>query len=96
MCSMHNAIFRGFNSIYQQAPYVADADKSSFIGYCLTWYKVLKFHTENEDKSLFPRTEELLNDDQVWERMHEEHGKCLKTESGRFGFQCWIRAEYEL
>lgn len=74
MCSMHNAIFRGFNCIYQQAPYVVDADKASFVGYCLTWYRVLKYHTENEDSSLFPRTEELLKDNSIWEGMHQEHG----------------------
>jgi hypothetical protein len=75
MCMVHNSIFRGYNSIYQQAPNVKEADKADFIGYCLTWHKFLKTHAENEEAGLFPKTEELLEDKTLWEESHKEHGK---------------------
>jgi hemerythrin-like domain-containing protein len=74
MCMVHNSIFRGYNSIYHQAPHVAEADKADFIGYCLAWHKFLKSHAENKETSLFPKTEELLDDKTIWEESHKEHG----------------------
>lgn len=73
MCCVHNAIFRGFNSIYQQAPHIEDGDKASFIGYCRTWLKFLETHTEEEDSGLFAMTEQLLGED-VFQSLHGEHG----------------------
>ncbi|KAH9220757.1 hypothetical protein DL95DRAFT_432971 [Leptodontidium sp. 2 PMI_412] len=73
MCMVHNSIFRGYNSIYHQAPHVIEEDKAAFIGYCLTWDKFLKSHTDNEDISLFPRTEELLGDKTIFLESHKEH-----------------------
>ncbi|KAG4417919.1 hypothetical protein IFR04_008973 [Cadophora malorum] len=73
MCMVHNSIFRGYNSIYHQAPHVVEADKADFIGYCLTWHKFLKSHADNEDVSLFPRTEELLDDKTIFLESHTEH-----------------------
>lgn len=80
MCSMHNAIFRGFNSIYQQASYASNTDKLDFVGYCLARYKMLKFHTENEHNSLFPKTEEFLKDDTIQAGMYEEHGMFTRED----------------
>jgi len=74
MCMVHNSIFRGYNSIYHQAPHVAEADKADFVGYCLTWHKFTKTHAENEETSLFPKIEELLEDKTIWEESHREHG----------------------
>lgn len=71
---VHNSIFRGYNSIYHQAPYVGEADKADFVGYCLTWHKFATTHAENEEISLFPKTEELLEDKTIWEESHKEHG----------------------
>ena len=71
---VHNSIFRGYNSIYNQAPHVADADKPAFIAYCLTWHKFLKSHADNEDTSLFLKIQELLDDKTIFEKSHEEHG----------------------
>ncbi|KFY88752.1 hypothetical protein V500_06149 [Pseudogymnoascus sp. VKM F-4518 (FW-2643)] len=73
MGMVHNAIFRGYNSIYHQAPHIAEADKADFVGYCLTWHKFLKTHADNEETSLFPKTEELLEDKTIWEESHKEH-----------------------
>lgn len=75
MCMVHNSLFRGYNSIYHQAPHVAEADKADFIGYCLTWHKFLKSHADNEDNSLFPKLEELLDDKLIFTESYKEHGK---------------------
>jgi hemerythrin-like domain-containing protein len=75
MGMVHNSIFRGYNSIYHQAPHIAEADKADFIGYCLAWYKFLKTHADNEEKGLFVKTEELLEDKTIWEKSHQEHGR---------------------
>lgn len=74
MCIVHNSILRGYNSIYHQAPHVTAADKPAFVGYSLTWYKFLKTHADNEDTSLFPKTEELLDDNTIFLESHKEHG----------------------
>lgn len=74
MCMVHNSIFRGYNSIYHQALHVAEADKSDFIGYCLTWHKFLKSHAENEETSLFIDIENLLEDKTIFKECHKEHG----------------------
>lgn len=82
MAMVHNSIFRGYNSIYHQAPHVAEADKADFVGYCLTWQKFVETHAENEETSLFPRTEELLEDKTIYEESHKEHG-TIRTCRGR-------------
>ncbi|KAK0100821.1 hypothetical protein ONS95_007269 [Cadophora gregata] len=73
MCMVHNSIFRGYNPIYHQAPHVAEPEKADFIGYCLAWHKFVKFHADNEDVSLFPRTEALLDDKTIFLESHKEH-----------------------
>ncbi|KAI1175611.1 hypothetical protein F4777DRAFT_549255 [Nemania sp. FL0916] len=77
MALLHNSIFRGYNSIYQQAPHVKDADKYDFIGYALTWHKFVKSHHDDEEASLFPKVEELLKDKTIWEGTHKEHEAFL-------------------
>lgn len=79
MCLVHNSIFRGYNSIYNQAVHVGENEKADFIGYCLTWHKFLKAHADNEDNSLFPRTEKLLEDDTIFGTSHLEHGISPRT-----------------
>lgn len=74
MALLHNSIFRGYNSIYLQAPHVQDADKADFIGYALTWFKFVKSHHDDEEESLFTKVEELLDDKKVFEETHKEHG----------------------
>jgi hemerythrin-like domain-containing protein len=75
MALLHNSIFRGYNSIYLQAPHVQDADKADFIGYALTWYKFVKSHHDDEEQSLFTKVEEMLDDKTIFEETHKEHGK---------------------
>lgn len=74
MALLHNSIFRGYNSIYLQAPHVQDADKADFIGYALTWFKFVKSHHDDEEESLFTKIEGLLDDKNVFEETHKEHG----------------------
>ena len=74
MALLHNAIIRGYNSIYLQAPYVQDTDKADFIGYCQTWFKFVKSHHDDEEFNLFPKIKELLGDEGVWTETHKEHG----------------------
>lgn len=74
MALLHNSIFRGYNSIYLQAPHVRDADKADFVGYALTWFKFVKSHHDDEELNLFTKIEDLLDDKTVFEETHKEHG----------------------
>lgn len=76
MALLHNSIFRGYNSIYLQAPHVNDTDKPDFVGYCLTWFKFVKSHHDDEEQTLFTKVEDLLDDKAVFEETHKEHGTC--------------------
>ncbi|SPO02368.1 uncharacterized protein DNG_05041 [Cephalotrichum gorgonifer] len=77
MCMLHNCIIRGYNSIWHQAPHVADADKPDFINYSLTWHKFVQSHHDDEEANLFPKVEDQLADKQVWEESHKEHESFL-------------------
>ncbi|KAL8408696.1 hypothetical protein RB594_007230 [Gaeumannomyces avenae] len=77
MAMLHNAIHRGYNSIYHQAVHVRDADKADFIGYCLTWHKFVVSHHDDEENVLFSQMEELLGDKEIWGKTHQEHEAFL-------------------
>ncbi|KAG6009139.1 hypothetical protein E4U21_003208 [Claviceps maximensis] len=74
MALLHNALIRGFNSIYVQAPLVQTDDVDDFIGYALTWHKFLVSHHDDEEEKLFPDMEGVLKDDLIWGDMKAEHG----------------------
>lgn len=74
MALLHNAILRGYNSIYQQAPHIKPDDKSDFVGYSLTWHKFVKSHHDDEEQTLFTKVEQLLDDKSIWAETHKEHG----------------------
>lgn len=80
MAHIHNAILRGYNSIYQQAPHVSDPDKSAFIGYALTWFKFVKSHHDDEEAVLFPKIAEVLGskNQKIWDETHREHESILE------------------
>jgi len=84
MAQMHNSVFRGYNSIYLQAPYIQETEKSDFIGYCLTWYKLVETHAKDEEANLFPKVEELLGD-KVFAETHKEHGRYIFLLAGSRG-----------
>lgn len=74
MAHIHNAILRGYNTIYLQAPHVNDVDKAAFIGYSLTWFRFVKGHHDDEEAELFPTVEEVLGTKNLWDETHKEHG----------------------
>ncbi|ENI09232.1 hypothetical protein COCC4DRAFT_159721 [Bipolaris maydis ATCC 48331] len=78
MAHIHNAILRGYNSIYLQAPHVKDADKAAFVGYALTWFRFVKSHHDDEEAELFPAVEQVLNDKNIWGETHKEHESFLQ------------------
>jgi hypothetical protein len=73
MALVHNALIRGFNSIYVQVPYIRDEVKSDFIGYSLTWAKFATSHHHDEEDNLFIKVAELLQDNNIWTETHKEH-----------------------
>ncbi|KAK2039832.1 hypothetical protein LZ31DRAFT_598546 [Colletotrichum somersetense] len=77
MALLHNSILRGYNSIYQQAPYIQEADKVDFIGYSQAWHKFVKSHHDDEEESLFTKVEDLLDDKNVFAETHKEHESFL-------------------
>jgi hemerythrin-like domain-containing protein len=85
MAHIHNAILRGYNSIYLQAPHVSDADKPVFIGYALTWYRFVKSHHDSEELELFPAVEDVLGRNDIWAESHREHRTYDSGGSQRIG-----------
>ncbi|CAI6333609.1 unnamed protein product [Periconia digitata] len=77
MAHIHNAILRGYNSIYQQAPHVTDEDKPEFIGYAQTWFRFVKSHHDDEEQELFPQVEEVVGTSGIWDATHKEHEAFL-------------------
>ncbi|KAI0477332.1 hypothetical protein GGR56DRAFT_691847 [Xylariaceae sp. FL0804] len=74
MALLHNSIFRGYNSIYQQAPHVKPTEKADFI---VTWHKFVKSHHDDEEANLFTKVEGVLDDKTVFEETHKEHESFL-------------------
>lgn len=80
MAHIHNAILRGYNTVYLQASHIKDEDKPAFIGYALAWYKVVKSHHDDEEAELFPKVAGVLHgkDDEIWGGTHKEHESFLQ------------------
>ncbi|UPX17434.1 uncharacterized protein EKO05_0007788 [Ascochyta rabiei] len=79
MAHIHNAILRGYNSIYNQAPHIQEADKAAFVGYSMTWFRFVKSHHDDEEAGLFPKVAEVLGgkDSELWGVTHKEHESFL-------------------
>ncbi|KAJ9150311.1 HemerythrinHHE cation binding domain-containing protein [Pleurostoma richardsiae] len=77
MALLHNAILRGYNTIFLQAPHVPEAENANFIGYSLAWFKFVKSHHDDEEETLFTKVEELLDDKTVFAETHVEHESFL-------------------
>ncbi|KAF3009791.1 hypothetical protein E8E13_010015 [Curvularia kusanoi] len=79
MTHIHNAILRGYNTIYLQSPHITPSDAPAFIGYALTWHKFVKSHHDDEESSLFPKIAEVLQttDAALWAETHREHESFL-------------------
>jgi len=74
MALLHNAILRGFNTIYLQAPHVKPEEYSDFVGYSLAWYRFVKSHHDDEEAELFPKVDQVLKEKGIWDETHQEHG----------------------
>ncbi|BDD60139.1 hypothetical protein MPDQ_002753 [Monascus purpureus] len=73
MALLHNAILRGYNTIYLQAPHVKPVDYADFIGYSLTWFNFVKKHHDDEEAELFPKVEEIVGQKGALAKAYEEH-----------------------
>ncbi|KAF2728412.1 hypothetical protein EJ04DRAFT_477391 [Polyplosphaeria fusca] len=77
MAHLHNSILRGYNSIYQQAPHVKDADKADFVGYSQAWHTFVTSHHDDEEAQLFPKVEDAVGTKGIWDESHKEHESFL-------------------
>jgi hemerythrin-like domain-containing protein len=74
MALSHNALIRGFNTIYQQAPRIASSDYKSFIGYCLAWHACVEEHHNYEETNFFPAIDKAVGEKNVMAAEVEQHG----------------------
>lgn len=62
MCEFHNTLFRGFDALYLQAPYVSSSDPvraANFLFYSATLCSILHIHHDWEEVSYFPALERI-------------------------------------
>jgi len=78
MALLHNAVLRGFNTIYLQAPHVQPADYADFIGYSLTWFKFVKGHHDDEEMTLFPKVEKIVGKRGILDETYREHASFME------------------
>ncbi|KAI0102840.1 hypothetical protein GGR51DRAFT_526386 [Nemania sp. FL0031] len=57
MAFAHNAMIRGLNAIYLQAPHVTKKDASDFLFFVATWSAWILHHHDLEETSMFPKLE---------------------------------------
>jgi hemerythrin-like domain-containing protein len=69
----HNAIIRGLNSIYLQAPNITPKDNTDFINYAKCWHEVLNGHHEMEETHLFPAIEAKTGEKGIMAGNVEQH-----------------------
>jgi hypothetical protein len=72
MCCVHNALIRGLNSIYVQAPHTKPVDYKAFLGYALSWFKMLHHHHDIEERYFFAELQKQVNKE-VMQVSVEEH-----------------------
>lgn len=79
MVLSHNSFIRGFNSIYQQAPRISQADTRDFIGYCVAWHDCVEEHHHYEEVQFFPAIDAAVGKENVMGGEVEQHGKSERT-----------------
>lgn len=89
MALVHNSMIRGFNSIYQQAPYIDQKLASDFISYSLTWAAFVTSHHHDEEDNLFAKVSGVLRDDTVWAETQKEHDSFIE---GVTEFQSYLES----
>jgi len=73
MALSHNAFIRGFNTIYQQAPRLSQADKKDFNEYCLAWHECIAAHHHYEETELFPSLDKAAGKKGLMDHAVHEH-----------------------
>lgn len=74
MAVVHNAILRGLNSVYLQAPSAkAQSNRASFLQYCHKWYEVVHGHHSHEEAKLFPEIERICGEDRIMSVNVQQH-----------------------
>lgn len=74
MALSHNSFIRGFNSIYQQAPRIPEADRLDFAGYCLAWHSLIHQHHYYEETDFFPNIDKAAGKKGLMDGAVNEHG----------------------
>jgi hemerythrin-like domain-containing protein len=63
MANVHNALLRGLNSIYLQAPHITQAtDITDLLFYTKAWTETVNHHHELEETLFFPRVHEVAKE----------------------------------
>lgn len=75
MTLSHNALIRGFNSIYQQAPRLSPSENNDFVGYSLAWNTCVEKHHLYEETLFFPAIEAATGVKGIMDSEVEQHGK---------------------
>lgn len=75
MTLSYNSLIRGFNSIYQQAPRISQADYKDFFGYYLARHRCVKEHHFHEEVNYFLALEKATGQKGVMDGEVEQHGK---------------------
>lgn len=73
MCTIHNLIVRGLNSIYLQAPHIQTADERDFTEYMSLWCTLVNTHHHEEEEYFFPWVEELTGEKGLMAGNLEQH-----------------------
>lgn len=79
MTLSHNALIRGFNSIYQLAPRLPSRDYADFVSYCLAWHACITKHHEYEETDFFPAIERAVGVKGIMDGEIHEHGKNISS-----------------
>lgn len=73
MCTIHNLIVRGLNSVYLQAPHITPADEKDFTEYMKLWCTLVSTHHHEEEEHFFPWVEELTGEKGLMAGNLEQH-----------------------
>jgi hypothetical protein len=73
MVCIHNTIIRGLNSMYKQAPNLSPSDYKPFIGFSMTWYKIVHHHHLNEEEHFFKGLDASFGPEVMNESLEEHH-----------------------
>ncbi|KAI1359420.1 hypothetical protein F5Y08DRAFT_80323 [Xylaria arbuscula] len=73
MAFAHNAMLRGLNSIYLQAPHVSKQDASDFLFFVASWSAWVLHHHDLEETNMFPKFETIpgIQPGQLSQNIHQ-------------------------